>query len=73
MSLISQFYDLKAVVDGIFFINYITKTKKTILRKKILIKMKSRGINFTIIMVTDKKPAQPPTLLNSNKCISVIP
>ena len=24
-------------------------------------------------MVTDKKPAQPPTLQNSNKCISVIP
>ena len=43
--------------------NYF-KTKK--------MKKKNRGSNFTITMVTDKKPAHPTTLENNNKCISVI-
>ena len=52
--LILQFCDLEAVKNGLSFIDSINRTKTLFFTKKILTK-KNRAINFTNIMVTEKK------------------
>ena len=52
LSLISQFYDLKAVIDVFSLLIALIRPKTLFQEKKW--KKKNRGINFTITMVTDK-------------------